>query len=371
MPAKPAQPMEQAMPAEMPKPEPAVEFVDGKMVVKQPPEQAAQSAKVETVSTVEAKPTVESKPKKRSSLFDFFRRKPKITEQTHKKPDALVNTEEHHESKIDRLGVADTHRYEANYSTFWKVNSSKVMCSMQQNIPGYGHVEFRQGVGQPLEFALYVTSPPAGLGHAHIRTEPPKWRHFSQSKDLGIIEIEPGYKAVSASTEWANRFLLELSDGMQPVMRYWDAADASDQIEILLSSINFQQSLSLFNRCLGQMLRYDFKSVKRTIVHFHADSSKLRAKANRQLDEVLETFREDSGIKQIDLELYTHSKGLVRYNFRLATRRARAVRDYLMKRGVPEDKILIKIHTHKKNKLDQLGYKATDVHIVLQRDAKK
>ena len=79
----------------------------------------------------------------------------------------------------------------------------------------------------------------------------------------------------------------------------------------------------------------------------------------------------DSGIDEINLELYTHSKGLVRYNFRLATRRARAVRDYFIERGIPEDKIIIKIHTHKKSKLDEMGYKQSDVHIALKRGDKK
>jgi outer membrane protein OmpA-like peptidoglycan-associated protein len=82
----------------------------------------------------------------------------------------------------------------------------------------------------------------------------------------------------------------------------------------------------------------------------------------------MEFLKEDEKIRHIDLELYTHKQGLVRYNFRLATRRARAIRDYFMERGVDEDKITIKIHTHKKAKLDDLGYKTTDVHIVLRRN---
>jgi len=344
-----------------------VEYVDGKIVVDEPP---TQSSTTSTTTTAAAQP--EEKPKKREPLIRLFKRKPILPkERTYKKNEELVTTHEYHESKIDRLGVADMHRFSSGYQEFWKVKSSNIMCQMKQNIPGYGHVEFRQGVGQPLEFALYVTYPPAGVGHAHIRTEPPQWRHFSRAKDLGVIEIEPGDLAVSTPPEWAQRLLLELSEGMQPVVRYWDAADSTDEMEVLLSSLNFQESLDLFNRCLGQVLRYDFDAVKRTIVHFHADSSKLRASAGRQLDEILEMLNADPGIEEINLELYTHSKGLVRYNFRLATRRARAVRDYFIQRGIPEDKIIIKIHTHKKSKLDEMGYKQSDVHIALKRGKKK
>ena len=365
-----------------------LEFINGKLVrkktspkgsdkgaeSKQPesmqsgPEQAAQQSATNSPAAVVAS-IKEGHKKRRARIFGTPIILPK--EKTQKQKEELVTSDDYHESKIERLGVADVHSFRSGYQEYWKVNASKIMCSMQQNIPGYGHVEFRQGVGQPLEFALYVTYPPAGVGRAHIRTEPPEWRHFSHAKDLGVIEIEPGALAVSASKEWALRLLLELSEGMQPVMRYWDAADATDEMEVLITSLNFQESLDLFNRCLGQVLRYDFDAVKRTIVHFHADSSKLRNKAARQLDEIMEMLITDTGIKRVDLELYTHSKGLVRYNFRLATRRARAVRDYFIKRGIPEESIVIKIHTLKKSKLDTLGYKQSDVHIALKRNPAK
>jgi len=359
---------------------PELEFIDGKLVPKKTAAQKDASRSPEPKKPTALQSFAKSHAERVDSIKEGHKeRKARIfgtpiilpKEKTHKQNEDLVTTHDYHESKTERLGVADMHQFRSGYQEYWKVNSSKIMCSMQQNIPGYGHVEFRQGVGQPLEFALYVTYPPAGVGRAHIRTEPPEWRHFSRAKDLGIIEIEPGDLAVSAPSEWALRLLLELSEGMQPVMRYWDAADASDEMEVLLSSLNFQESLDLFNRCLGQVLRYDFDAVKRTIVHFHADSSKLRVKAARQLDEILEMLKTDTGIKRVDLELYTHSKGLVRYNFRLATRRARAVRDYFIQRGIPEDSIIIKIHTYKKSKLDKLGYKQSDVHIALKRNKKK
>ena len=331
----------------------------------------AQSTPV-TASTASAEPV--KKEKKRKPWFSWsFGKKKKAPDEkrTFKQPDDLVTTEDRNMLAPESLGIADLHRYSAGLKEFWKVNSSSALCSMRQNINHYGHVEFRQGVGQNLEFALFVESPPAGIGRAHVRIEPPEWRHYNKAKDLGVIELEPGKRAVTASTEWSRRLFLEMSEGMQPVMRYWDAADGTDDMEVMLSALNFQESLDLFHRCIGQLLKYDYRSIKRSIVHFHEDSSKLRAKAKQKLDEVLEVLNTDKGVKQIDLELYTHSKGLVRYNFRLATRRARAVRDYLIKRGIDEDSLLIKIHTKRSEDLKKLGYDPTDVHIVLQREVAK
>ncbi|VAW95813.1 hypothetical protein MNBD_GAMMA21-1554 [hydrothermal vent metagenome] len=328
------------------------------------------STPAQSASTTSAPPP---EAKKRESWFSRLFGKNKKSKQvkTHKHPDELVNTENRHMNPSESLGIADLHRYSPGLTEFWKVDASKSLCAMRQKINHYGHVEFRQGVGQPLEFALFVAHPPAGIGKAHVRTEPPEWQHYSKARDLGVIEVEPGERAVTASQEWSRRLFLEMSEGMRPVMRYWDAADGADDMEVMLSALNFQESLDLFHRCVGQLLKYDYRSVKRTIVHFHEDSSKLRVKAKRQLDEVLEILNADEGVKQIDLELYTHSKGLVRYNFRLATRRARGVRDYLIKRGIDEDKLLIKIHTKRSKDLKKLGYNPTDVHIVLQRKVAK
>lgn len=307
----------------------------------------------------------------REPLLIWRRQSSKPVVKTYKGEEQLVPTESHHMREVEQLGIAPLHQHRAGYRSFWKVNSTKVMCQMTQQIPHYGQVEFRQGVGQPLEFALYVANPPAGVGRARIRTEPPQWHHFTQARDLGVIQLEPGERAVAAPADWSRRLFLDLSEGLQPVIRYWDAADATDDMEVILSAMNFQNSLDLFNRCVGQLLRYDFKSARRTIVYFHPDSSKLRAKARQQLEDVLELIKDDAGIKQVDLELYTVDKGLVRYNFRLATRRARAVRDYLIKQGIDEDKLLIKIHTMKLNKLRKIGYKTTDVHVVLRRKVAK
>lgn len=293
-----------------------------------------------------------------------------LDEKTFKKPDQLVNTNDHHKNANQLLEQGDLHRFYSGYKSFWKVESSKVMCSMRQEIPDYGYVEFRQGVGQPLEFALYVTHPPAGVGKAHLRTEPPPWQHYVQAKDLGIIEVDPGERAVIATANWSRRLLMELAEGMQPRMRYWDSADSTDDIEVILSAINFHASLQQFHRCLENILRYDFLQVQRTLVSFNPDSSRLTKTAINKMDEVLEILQHDKDIKRVELELYTHRKGLVQYNFRLATRRARAIRDYFLSKGIGENKLIIKIHTHSKEKLQKLGYNIHDVHILLVREDK-
>ncbi|MBI1424539.1 MAG: OmpA family protein [Gammaproteobacteria bacterium] len=334
---------------------------------KAPPEEKAPAPP----TTVSAEPT---KPAKKSEswfarLFGIKKKPEKVV--THKPTDALVNTDTRREEVYDLLKTADVHQIEPGYDGRWHVQASKVMCRMKQKLPGYGYVEFRQGVSQPLEFALFVDHPPAGNGLVEVSSEPPIWRHYVKTKELGKLTLDDSDRAVTASTDWSRRLLLELSEGMQPVLRFWDAADASEDMEIFLSAIAFQDSLTLFHQCLGQLLKYDFNEVKDSVVHFNPDSSKLRRESYQQLDELIGIAKTDKSIGDIELKIYTYRDGLERYNYRLATRRAQGVRDYLLKHGIAEEKIFIKIYTKNKAEMRKLGYSDADVYVALQRHKPK
>jgi outer membrane protein OmpA-like peptidoglycan-associated protein len=308
-------------------------------------------------------------PEKKSTswLSRLFRKRTPVTPNvvTRKKDGDLVNTEKRHKDIPDLLDTADLHHFEPGADVRWQVQASNVMCRMRQVVPQYGYVEFRQGVAQPFEFALYVDHPPGGSGVVQVSSEPPHWQHFIKAKKLGALEMESNDTVFTASAEWSRRLFIELNEGMQPVFRFWDAADASEDVEVYLSAIQFKDSLDKFYQCIEQLVKYDLKQVQLNVLHFNPDSSKMRKQTYEQLGEVLETTKVDSSINGVNLEIYTQRDGLEHYNFRLATRRAQAIRDYLIKHGVKEDIIFIKIHTKSKSEMAKLGYQASDVYLAL------
>jgi outer membrane protein OmpA-like peptidoglycan-associated protein len=332
---------------------------------------AAPAVATASAPVSEAKTQSTSRPEKRGFFWLFNRKKEEPEKPMTKEVGAMVATQQYHQSATEKLGVADLHEYRTGYQSHWSSDTAKVMCSITQQIPNYGYVEFRQGVGQPLQFAMYVNQAPAGVGNARVRIQAPVWRHYDQEQDLGVIELESGKRAVAMQADWSNRLMLGLREGMQPVIHYWDAADATSDIEIMLSALNFEKSLDQFQNCLGQVLTYDVEQTSRITLYFNEDSSKLRKQATDKLDEIVEVLKVDQGVKMVNLELYSTSEGLANYNFRLSTRRARAVRDYLMKHGIAEDRILIKIHTKSSSELKKLGYNQTDIHVALKRTAEK
>lgn len=256
------------------------------------------------------------------------------------------------------------------YGGGWQVQTSKVLCSLRQPLPNLGYAEFHQGTGQPLEFLLHVNNPPLGSGTALLSIESPLWSHYTHATQLGEIELEAEENTLTASASWAQRMLEELKTGMLPSLQFYDAGAGQDDVKITLSALNFNPGLQGFDTCRAQLLRYDIEQVHVSVLQFNTDSSKLGKQANQQLEAVLEVLKSDASISSIDIELYSQTKELVQYNYRLATRRARSVRDYLLHKGIDEDRIKITIHTKQKSKLEQLGIKSDQVQVVLHRDKK-
>jgi outer membrane protein OmpA-like peptidoglycan-associated protein len=73
-------------------------------------------------------------------------------------------------------------------------------------------------------------------------------------------------------------------------------------------------------------------------VHFDFDRYSLRPEATRILDEAVNAMRQDSSLR-ITVEGHTCNIGTAEYNLALGNRRATAVRDYLVSRGVSADRL--------------------------------
>ena len=73
-------------------------------------------------------------------------------------------------------------------------------------------------------------------------------------------------------------------------------------------------------------------------VHFDFDRYTLRPEATRVLDEAVAALQDDPKLR-IEVEGHTCNIGTAEYNLALGDRRANAVRDYLVSRGVTADRL--------------------------------
>jgi outer membrane protein OmpA-like peptidoglycan-associated protein len=73
-------------------------------------------------------------------------------------------------------------------------------------------------------------------------------------------------------------------------------------------------------------------------VHFDFDRYSLRPEATRVLDEAVSAMRQDATLR-LTVEGHTCNIGTAEYNLALGNRRANAVRDYLVSRGITADRL--------------------------------
>ncbi len=87
-----------------------------------------------------------------------------------------------------------------------------------------------------------------------------------------------------------------------------------------------------------QVVRPPVKNYTFEDVHFDFDRYTLRPEATRLLDEAVAAMREDDRLR-LEVEGHTCNIGTAEYNLALGDRRATAVRDYLVSRGVTADRL--------------------------------
>jgi outer membrane protein OmpA-like peptidoglycan-associated protein len=87
-----------------------------------------------------------------------------------------------------------------------------------------------------------------------------------------------------------------------------------------------------------QVIRPAVRSYTFEDVHFDFDRYSLRPEATRVLDEAVSAMRQDATLR-LTIEGHTCNIGTAEYNLALGNRRANAVRDYLVSRGITTDRL--------------------------------
>jgi outer membrane protein OmpA-like peptidoglycan-associated protein len=87
-----------------------------------------------------------------------------------------------------------------------------------------------------------------------------------------------------------------------------------------------------------QVIRPPVRNYTFEDVHFDFDRFSLRPEATRVLDEAISALKQDATLK-VQIEGHTCNIGTAEYNLALGDRRANAVRDYLVSRGVTLDRL--------------------------------
>jgi|GEM_PF-972787 len=240
--------------------------------------------------------------------------------------------------------IPDSHVYTVRLREGkWTVKATRLECKLYQRVPHLGKVMFQRKVGTGLEFKMELNRSYESIHQAGFEAIPTPWGHQTHQRPLAL-SASVHKASLTVPREGAMLLIDELMAGMAPRMTYrMGDAETSDEVVVTLSARTFVHKVQAFQACINNLLPYKFEAVKESIVYFNFASARLTIKAKRALGRVAEYVRLDKKVKRIVIKGYTDSKGFRRYNYRLATRRANAVKKFFLDQGVSRTRLVLRL----------------------------
>lgn len=128
-------------------------------------------------------------------------------------------------------------------------------CVLTHEVPGYGHARFVADAEGRLSFELDPWWRPRRGDTLTVASAPPAWRHDGVSREVAVVRVESNHEVVSASHEIAERFLIELKQGMELRIRHQDWVDAQDSVDVRLIPVRFEPAARVFRECVDALPR--------------------------------------------------------------------------------------------------------------------
>ncbi|BFT30969.1 flagellar protein MotY [Alteromonas sp. D210916BOD_24] len=236
-------------------------------------------------------------------------------------------------------------------SSTWEIkNNSRLQCSLNHALPGYGEAMFSSVASKQLnmEFELDMHLLPNRFDIAAVYSVPPKWMPGKAPKPIADMTLRKQYDGdLPQDAAWS--MLSELEKGFWPTIYYQDWYNQYDKVSVALNASNFAGVYRDFVQCVSNLLPYSFDDISYTVLSYQNNSTELTKYSQKRLTMIGEYLKEDAELELVLLDGYTDSYGGRWNNEQLSIQRANEVKVYLNSLGVPEERIAITGHGEKRH----------------------
>lgn len=229
-------------------------------------------------------------------------------------------------------------------SAEWSMQGSVIQCQLEQDIPHYGTAVFTSDASRRpnMNFELQMRRySPQRILQASLNSQPPTWRHGTESQSLGTVTMFPSDTPISISDQLAWDLLTELEKGMFPTFQYDGLVSNRDEVSIALSAVNFQPVYDQFLHCVSNLLPYSFDDIAETELYFEFNRSDFTRKTRQALARIGAWLEADKQLELVLLAGHTDNKGSLKYNLRLGKKRAEAVKKFFVEAGIPSRQVKV------------------------------
>ena len=226
----------------------------------------------------------------------------------------------------------------------WELNASVFECRLSYPLPGFGSAHFAQRAGETQAFFLHQENRYLAAGEAQVMAVSPVWRETQVRETLTPAQVSENDRPVHLNWRRSQSLAAKLHEGMQLAFENaaWYGQDKS--VRLVLEPVGFRRAFDAYQSCLMSLLPVNFDQVSRTAIYFPPGNRELPDGELEKLDLVARYTQADEEIVQVYVDGHTDGAGLRDDNLSLSRERAESVAQFLMDRGVTENKIVIRWH---------------------------
>lgn len=222
----------------------------------------------------------------------------------------------------------------------WRVTAANpLQCRLEHSIPHYGTAVFsaRASRKENLLFELSLRDAPSHQVKATLASVPPPWQPGRSTQSLGTVPLYPHYPAqVNDDRAWD--MLSELDAGYLPTFTYKDRL-GRNVVSVALSASNFKQGYQQFMSCVSSLLPVSFDDIRFSVLTYKKNSPELTLDSRQRLDLLGQYLKNDNAFSKVEVAAYSDSYGGRWLNQQLSEKRAKAIKDYLVSKGLPAARI--------------------------------
>lgn len=253
---------------------------------------------------------------------------------------------------LPSLAVEATNdRYGATLvNSTWSMQDSAGQCILSHPIPQLGDARFIQAAGKPLVFKVVIPLESQFAKQVSWRIRPLPWKHNVEAGDLGQQALTGNSKLLELSAEDSQSLFLAVKKGMSADFVFSDGTDDKTAITVTLSAVRFTGQIKAFQLCEAGLIKLAAEPGKAKVgkvtlefqIPFSSNSHEIGATARAILGDRARDYRISKSRSRILIAGHTDNLDSTADTARLAQRRAREVKGYLVRRGLPADRIDIR-----------------------------